>query len=73
MPHERDPMDLPPLWRVTMVAKYFRVHRITVQRWIKSGEVIRPDEVVRLGNRVRVKREAIERIVRERQRELRDA
>lgn len=70
MEQPRDPRDLPPLWSVMQVAKYFGVHRITVFRWIKSGTTIRPDEVVHLTNRVRVKREAIERIVREMQRKL---
>lgn len=68
--HERQ--DLPILWTVSQVAKYLGVSRITVYRWIEEKRVLRPSDILRLGKRVRIRREAIELLVREMQESLKE-
>lgn len=55
--------QLETLWTVKQVAEYLSLSKITVYRWLMEERVIDPDKVVRFGNRVRIPRSEVQRIV----------
>jgi excisionase family DNA binding protein len=51
----------PVLYTRHEVAKMFGVQVITIDRWIKSGEI----EAIKIKSRVRISKEAVERAIEE--------
>ena len=62
--------DLEILWTIEQVAAYFTLSKRTVYQWIAQKRVIRPENIVRIGNRVRIPRSEVARIANEKKGEL---
>ena len=59
---EKPRQALEVLWTPKQIADYFTVSVRTVYGWIREGTNIKPNKIIRIGNKVRIARSEIERL-----------
>lgn len=56
------PKDLEVLWDTEQLAQYLHVSIRTVYAWMRTGKVIDPTKIIKIGNRIRIPRSEVMRI-----------